>query len=339
MKKILFAILLFMVSAITFAQETTSEIQGIITDEDNSPLSGATIMAIHIPTGTKYSTTSRKEGRYNLPNLKVGGPYTIIVTYVGYKPETQDNVTLLLGQVFNANVTMIAESKQLQQVVVTSRLDRVFNNNRTGSQEVVSRTQLERLPTLNRSFQDFTRLTPSANGQSTVSSSPSQSLGGRNGLYNNITVDGANFNNVFGLAGSLGGQTNSQPISLDAIEQIQVSISPYDVKQGGFSGAGVNSVTRSGTNQFKGSIYTYLRNPDLQGYHINTKTIPKPSFKYNQRGATIGGPIIKDKVFFFLSGEQERISQPATTLTAIKPGQTAVPGVTSQAVADTLDAI
>ncbi|MEO6869837.1 MAG: carboxypeptidase regulatory-like domain-containing protein, partial [Ginsengibacter sp.] len=339
MKKILFAILLFMVSAITFAQETTSEIQGIITDEDNSPLAGATIMAIHIPTGTKYSTTSRKEGRYNLPNLKVGGPYTIIVTYVGYKPETQDNVTLLLGQVFNANVTMIAESKQLQQVVVTSRLDRVFNNNRTGSQEVVSRTQLERLPTLNRSFQDFTRLTPSANGQSTVSSSPSQSLGGRNGLYNNITVDGANFNNVFGLAGSLGGQTNSQPISLDAIEQIQVSISPYDVKQGGFSGAGVNSVTRSGTNQFKGSIYTYLRNPDLQGYHINTKTIPKPSFKYNQRGATIGGPIIKDKVFFFLSGEQERISQPATTLTAIKPGQTAVPGVTSQAVADTLDAI
>lgn len=339
MKRILFPILLFLFSSIAFAQETTSEIQGTVTDENNNPLSGATIVAVHTPTGTKYTTTTRKEGRYNLANLKVGGPYTITVSFVGYKTEAQDNVTLLLGQVFNGDVKMRPESKELQQVVITSRLDRVFNNSHTGSQEVVSRAQLERLPTINRSFQDFTRLTPSANGQSTVSSSPSQSLGGRNGLYNNITVDGANFNNVFGLAGSLGGQTNSQPISLDAIEQIQVSISPYDVKQGGFSGAGVNSVTRSGTNQFKGSVYTYLRSPDLQGYNVNTKTIPKPSFKYNQRGATIGGPIIKDKVFFFISGEQERITQPATTLTAIKPGQTAVPGVTSQAVADTLDAI
>lgn len=322
-----------------FAQETTSEIQGVVTGDSKTPLAGATITAVHVPTGTVYSTTTRKEGRYNLANLRVGGPYTLTISFVGYKTEKQENISLLLGQVFNADIKLEPESKELAQVVITSKLDRDFNSSHTGSQVVVSRSQLERLPTINRSFQDFTRLTPSANGQSTVSSSPSQSIGGRNGLYNNITVDGANFNNVFGLAGSLGGQTNSQPISLDAIEQIQVSISPYDVRQGGFSGAGINSVTRSGTNQFKGSVYTYLRSPDAQGYNVNTKTIPKSSFNYNQRGVTVGGPIIKDKVFFFLSGEQERITQPATTLVASKPGQAAVPGISSQAIADTLDAI
>ncbi|MEO6812403.1 MAG: TonB-dependent receptor, partial [Ginsengibacter sp.] len=339
-KQFFLSIILVMIGAVLFAQETTSEIQGIVTDENNSALAGATITSIHIPTGTKNTTTSRKDGRYNLPNLKVGGPYTVIVSFVGFKTEKQENITLLLGQEFNEDVKLTPDSKELAQVIITSnKLERVFNSSRTGSQEVISRAQLDRLPTINRSFQDFTRLTPSANGQSTVSSSPSQSLGGRNGLYNNITVDGANFNNVFGLAGSLGGQTNSQPISLDAIEQIQVSISPYDVRQGGFSGAGVNSVTRSGTNQFKGSIYTYLRDPGLQGYNVNTKTIPRPKFDYNQRGVTTGGPIIKDKLFFFISGEQERISQPGTTLVAVKTGQTAIPGISSQANADTLNAL
>ncbi|MEO9144659.1 MAG: TonB-dependent receptor [Ginsengibacter sp.] len=331
---------LVMTTMLLFAQETTSEIQGIITEANNSPLAGATIIATHVPTGTKYSTTTRKDGRYNLANLKVGGPYQIDISFVGFKTEKQENITLLLGQVFTADAQLIPETKQLDQVIITSsNSSRVFNSSHTGSQEVISRAQLDELPTINRSFQDFTRLTPSANGQSTVSSSPSQSIGGRNGLYNNITVDGANFNNAFGLAGSLGGQTNSQPISLDAIEQIQVSVSPYDVRQGGFSGAGVNSVTRSGTNKFKGSIYTYLRDPGLQGYNVNTKTIPRPTFNYNQRGVSVGGPIIKDKLFFFISGEQERISQPATTLVALKPGQTAIPGITSQAVADTLDAL
>lgn len=334
-KQFLFTIALVMMGTLLFAQETTSEIQGAITDENNNPLAGATITAIHIPTGTKYSTTTRKEGRYNLANLKVGGPYSLTASFVGYKSEKQENITLLLGQEFNSDMKLQPETKELAQVVVTSNnLARVFNSSRTGSQEVISRTQLERLPTINRSFQDFTRLTPSANTQFIGSS-----FGGRNNLYNNITVDGANFNNVFGLSSSLGGQTNSQPISLDAIEQIQVSISPYDVRQGGFSGAGVNSVTRSGTNQFKGSIYTYLRSPGLQGYNVHTNSIPKPSFNYNQRGANVGGPIVKDKVFFFISGEQERITQPATTLVAIKPGQTAIPGISSQAVADTLDAI
>lgn len=172
---------------------------------------------------------------------------------MGFKPAKQDSITLLLGQDFNADIQLEPDTKVLEQVIVTTSRDRVFNTSRTGSQEVINRTQIERLPTINRSLQDFTKLTPSSNGLS---------FGGRNGLYNNVTVDGANFNNAFGLSSTLGGQTSSQPISLDAIEQIQVSVSPYDVRQGGFSGAGINSVTRSGTNQFKGSVYTYLRGPD-----------------------------------------------------------------------------
>lgn len=339
-KRLALLVAMFFLGTSLFAQETTSEIQGIVMGENNAALEGATIVAVHIPTGTRYSTTSRREGRYNLPNLRVGGPYKLTVSYVGYTPKEEDNITLLLGQVFNADMHLLPEDKMLDQVVVTgNRIDRVFNTSHTGSQEVVSRNQLERLPTMSRSLQDFTRLTPTANNQSTISSSPSQSIGGRSGSYNNITVDGANFNNDFGLAGTLGGQTSSQPISLDAIEQIQVNISPYDVRQGGFSGAGINSVTRSGTNQFKGSLYTYLKGPGLQGYNIHTLTIPRPSFSQNQRGVTLGGPVVKDKLFFFVSGEQERISQPATTLVAVKTGQAAVPGISSQANADTLDAL
>jgi len=330
-KKVLLFITLFIsVISIVKAQETTSDIQGRVTD-GKAPVAGAVITALHQPSGTKYVTSSRKDGRYNLANLKVGGPYRIIVTFVGFRTEQQDNVFLVLGQEFKADFSLTEASNTLGAVEVKGvRQDKVFNTSHTGSQEIISRSQIERLPTINRSLQDFTRLTPSSNGLS---------FGGRSSQYNNITVDGANFNNVFGLSGVLGGQTNSQPISLDAIEQIQVNISPYDVRQGGFSGAGVNSVTRSGTNEVKGSVYTYIRTPGLQGYNVRTNKLTKPSFTYNLRGASIGAPIIKNKLFIFVSAEQERISQPATTIIANKPGQTAIPGVISQAVADTLDAL
>lgn len=330
LRKILPFILVFLAPVYLLAQETTSEITGVVTS-GTTPLAGATVTVVNIPTGTQAATTTRKEGRYNLPNLRVGGPYSITVSFVGYEQSKRDSVFLLLGQELKADFNLTASSAALEGVVVTSvRQNNVINSSRTGSQEIIGRNQIERLPTINRSLQDFTRLTPSANGLS---------IGGRSNLYNNVTVDGANFNNAFGLSSTLGGQTSSQPISLDAIEQIQVNVSPYDVRQGGFSGAGINSVTRSGTNTFKGSVYTYIRTPDLQGYNIRNNTLPKPSFNYNLRGASVGGPVIANKLFFFISGEQERISQPATTLVAAKPGQPAVPGVVSQAVADTLDAL
>jgi len=287
------------------AQETTSEIQGTVTNQNN-PLAGAVITVIHLPTGTKYTTTSRKDGRYNLPNIKVGGPYVITVSYVGFREEKQENIFLLLGQEFKADFAMIQESRKLDDVLVTSvRQDKIFNNNHTGSQEIVSRAQIERLPTINRSLQDFTRLEPTSKGLS---------FGGRSDQYDNVTVDGANFNNSFGLAATLGGQTNSQPISIDAIEQIQVNVSPYDVRQGGFSGAGINSVTRSGTNQLKASVYTYLKGPNTQGYDVENTEVVKSPFSFNLRGFTIGGPIVKNKVFFFISGEQVRQTAPATSI-------------------------
>jgi hypothetical protein len=330
-KKLLLMLALF-IGAISYvqAQETTSDVQGRVMD-GNNPIQGAVVTAIHLPTGTKYVTTTRKDGRYNLANMKIGGPYQITVTFLGYKTEQQDNVFLVLGQEFKADFSLTQTSNELKTIEVKGlRQDKVFNTGHTGSQEIISRAQIERLPTINRSLQDFTRLTPSANGLS---------FGGMNSSYNNITVDGANFNNAFGLSSVLGGQTNSQPISLDAIEQIQVNISPYDVRQGGFAGAGVNTVTRSGTNQVKGSVYTYIRTPGLQGYNVRTNTVPRPSYTYNLRGASIGAPIIENKLFIFVSAEQERISQPATTFVAAKPGQAPIPGVVSQAIADTLDAL
>ncbi len=309
------------------AQETTSEIQGTVFDNGKTPMAGATVAAVHQPTGTKYVTTTRKDGRYNLPNLRIGGPYEITVSFVGFNEEKQNNITLLLGQEFKADFAMKTSAATLSEVLVTGRKqDNVFNNNRTGSQEIINRTQIERLPTVNRSLQDFTKLEPTANGLN---------IGGRSSQYNNVTVDGANFNNSFGLSGTLGGQTNSEPISLEAIEQIQVNIAPYDVTQGGFSGAGINTVTKSGTNVFKGSLYTYLKGPGTQGYKVGTTTLTKPEFSFNTRGFSVGGPIIKDKLFFFVSGEQVRQTAPATSLVA--SDATHAPGGNfSQANADTL---
>lgn len=315
----------------SFSQETTSEIQGIVTDTSGKGLSGATIVAVNEPTAAKYTTTSRGDGHFNLPNLRVGGPYTITISYVGYDDKRFDNVTLLLGQAFVADASLSNAQQTLATVVVgSSRQNKIFNTNHTGAQEIISRNQIERLPTVNRSLQDFTRLTPQANGLS---------FAGQSNQYNNITVDGANFNNSFGLAGTLGGQTNSQPISLDAIEQIQVNLSPYDVRQGGFEGAGINSVTRSGTNQFRGSVYTYLRGPGTQGYKVGDITLPKQDYSYNLRGVSLGGPIIKNKLFFFISGEQERLKQPGTSYIASDGTHTPNGSSVSIANADTLNAL
>ncbi|MEO5891797.1 MAG: carboxypeptidase regulatory-like domain-containing protein [Ferruginibacter sp.] len=310
------------------AQETTSEIQGLVTDSKGTPLPGATIVAIHTPTGTQYATTSRKDGRYNLANLRIGGPYTITETFVGSKEQKLDNITLSLGQVYKADFSAETAMSQLSEVVVSAtRQNKIFNNGRTGQQEIVNRTQIERLPTINRSFQDFSKLEPTANGLN---------FGGRSSQYNNLTVDGANFNNSFGLSGTLGGQTGSQPISLDAIEQLQVNVSPYDVRQGGFSGAGLNAVTRSGTNQFKGSIYTYTKNENYQGYKVANATVPKTPIDFNLRGFSLGGAIIKNKLFFFVSGEQVRQELPATSYIASDASHPVTSGSVSIANADTL---
>ncbi|MBT8183194.1 MAG: carboxypeptidase-like regulatory domain-containing protein, partial [Eudoraea sp.] len=266
MKTKLLLVLLFLFSTATlFAQVTTSNIRGTISDDQGAPLLGANIIAVHTPTGTKYGGISNEDGRFNLLNLRVGGPYEVTISYVGYREHTESDVFLTLGKTFNLEVTMASESQALDEVVVTSDRGGTFGSDRTGAETSVGSRELTRLPTISRSAEDFTRLEPSAS-----SGASGISFGGRNDQYNNFSLDGAIFNNPFGLdAATPGGQTSAQPISLDAIDQIQVSLAPYDVTQSGFTGASVNAVTKSGTNEFYGTAYGFFRNDDLTGGKIN----------------------------------------------------------------------
>lgn len=319
--------LIFSISEIFAQGVTTSSMSGIVNEKNGSPALGATVTATHQPTGTVYSTQTRTDGRFNLPNLRVGGPYSVKITYIGSNDYSLDGINLNLGQEYAINALLKDASVSLSEVVITGKQDKIFNSNRTGARETVTRAQIDALPTISRSLSDYTKLTPSANGTS---------FGGRSGSYNNLTVDGALFNNTFGLSGTLGGQTSAQPISLDAIEQIQVDIAPYDVRQGFFTGAGVNTVTKSGTNQIKGTAYYFFRNPSLVGLEAGPFTNVKQDFSYNTKGLAVGGPIIENKLFFFVSGEQERVSQPGSLFTAAKGNQTSG-GSVSQATQLQLD--
>jgi len=281
-----------------FAQVTTSNIKGLILDENAQPLPGANVVAIHTPTGTKHGAATNFDGRYNLLNLRVGGPYTITVSYIGYKEQVFNDVYLTLGKTENIDVSLVADSQQLDVVVITgSSGTGTFGSDRTGAETSVGRRELTRLPTITRSAADFTRLEPTASNGS---------FGGRNDQFNNFSLDGAIFNNPFGLdAATPGGQTDAQPVSLDAIDQIQVSTAPYDVTQSGFTGAAVNAVTKSGTNSFHGTVYGFYRNQDFTGSKIKGEDIFVPKLNQSQLGASIGGPIVKNKLFFFANFEKD----------------------------------
>lgn len=285
---------------------TTASLSGAVADEKGAALPGATVLAIHTPTGTQYGAGTNAEGRYNIQNLRVGGPYTIKVSFVGYQEFTRQGVFLTLGQTLRVDVSLSEAMTTLGDIVVTARPDPVINAGRTGAETSISREQINNLPTLNRSLNDFTRLTPQAAGGG------SSSFGGANNRYNNITIDGAVNNDVFGLAGSgtPGGQAGTNPIALDAIEQISVVLAPYDVTQGSFTGAGVNAVTRSGTNDISASIYGFGRNQNSAGKSVNEPRTKLDKFYNYQTGFRVGGPIVKDKLFFFLNGEIARVSAP-----------------------------
>ena len=240
-------------------------------------LRGANIVAIHTPTGTKNGTVSNEDGRFNLLNLRVGGPYELTISYIGFKTQTESDVYLSLGKTFNIDSQLVSESQALQEVTVTSDRGGTFGSDRTGQETSIGNRELTRLPTISRSASDFTRLDPSAS-----SGASGSSFGGRNDQYNNFSLDGAIFNNPFGLdAATPGGQTSSQPISLDAIDQIQVTTAPYDVTQSGFTGASVNAVTKSGTNEFYGTVYGFFRNDDLTGGKIDGDKVFKPDWNKN----------------------------------------------------------
>lgn len=296
-----------------FAQGvTTSSITGKVLDQKGEALPGANVVATHTPSGTTYGTITLADGRFNIPGMRVGGPYTIRVSFVGYQESTFNDIYLALGSAANLNVTLQEQSTQLEAVVVSAERSDVFSSDRTGAFTNVRREQFERLPTISRSFQDFSQLTPQAG--------PNFTFGGRSNLYNNFTIDGATSNNVFGLSALPGGQTAAQPISVDAIEEISVSIAPYDVRQGAFTGAGINAVTRSGTNEFSGSAYWFLRNEDMVGKKIAGVEQPVQSFNYYNVGFRLGGPIIKNKLFFFVNYENEKRTDPAVLFPANTQG-------------------
>ncbi len=294
----LFITLIFVASG--FAQVTSSKIQGVVHDETSAGLFGANVVAKHTPTGTISGTMTLEGGRFSIPNLRVGGPYTVTFSYVGFKTIEYTDIYLDLGKAFDLNVKMVSESEQLSEVVITGGRNSTFNNNRTGAETSVGKRELTNLPSISRSASDFTRLDPSASGGS---------FGGRNDQFNNFTLDGSIFNNPFGLdAATPGGQTDSQPISLDAIEQISVSTAPYDVTLSGFTGASINAVTKSGTNKVSGTVYGYFRNQDLTGSKIKGESIFVPKLEQKQYGFSIGAPIIKDKLFVFANFEKDERS-------------------------------
>ena len=313
MKKILFGIgllvtFVFFNSNVSGQGITTASINGTISAEEGV-LPGCIIVAIHQPTGSKYVTTSGAKGDYILPYLKVGGPYKIKVSMLGYKDQVDSTIYLDLGEDLNLNYTLlVSSSTNLKQVVISGKADNTFNSGRTGSNTNISSKELQMLPSISRSLTDYTRLAPEANGWS---------FAGANNRYNNFSIDGSVNNDVFGLSssGTNGGQAGTQPISLDAIQTVNVAISPYDVKQGGFTGAGINAVTKSGANNIFGDAYFYTTNQNLAG--LSPTDNPKfPRTKLNnyssdQMGISLGGPIIKDKLFYFVNGEETNRNTPS----------------------------
>jgi hypothetical protein len=332
---IFLALMLVVASGILYGQGvTTASLTGIITTENGEPLPGTNVLAVHEPTGTRYGATSRTGGQYNILNMRIGGPYTVTASYVGYKTESKSNVFLNLGQDSRIDYRMIEEAVVGQEVVVTAQVDPVLNSGRTGAATIVSPLQVAELPTIKRSTRDLTRLDPRSDGNF--------SFGGRNWLYNNISLDGSYFNNPFGLDDPApGGQTNAEPVPYDAVEQVKVSVVPYDVREGGFTGAGINTVTKSGTNQVEASVYSFFRNADLVGNKVRGQTVvANPDLTYNQSGFTVSGPIVENTLFFFLNGEIERRTDPGSNFSAFRgtPGGVLPFGV-SRVRASVMDSI
>ncbi|HEY8958926.1 TonB-dependent receptor, partial [Chitinophaga sp.] len=270
-RKLLLTFSLMFVAFITFGQVTTSSITGSIKDDKNEGLIGATVKATHMPSGTVYGTVTRADGNYTIPGMRIGGPYKVEISYIGYQTKVLEGINLSLGEAYVIN-EKLTSGQNLQTVNIVGERSARLGQNKTGASTVINTRQLSTLPTVTRNITDFTRLTPQANGNN---------FGGRDGRYNNIQVDGANLNNNFGLSNDPMPGGGASPISLDAYDQISVNIAPYDVRQSGFTGAGINAVTKSGTNEFHGSIYGFYRDQSFNGtkVHDNVLTFPKTENK------------------------------------------------------------
>lgn len=312
----------FLFSGLTsFAQVTTSTITGLVADNNGDGLIGATVVATHVPSGTRYGTATNALGRYTLPAVRVGGPFTVTLTYTGYENETREGIYTNLGTAANVDFVMREMGTALEEVTITATRSDIFSSERTGAASTFNQKQINAVPIVgSRSINEVTKYNPQGNGRS---------FGAQDSRLNNFTIDGSVFNNGFGLGteSQAGGRTGSTAISLDAIEELQVNVAPYDVRQTGFVGSGINAVTRSGTNEFTGTAFFNIRKNDDSGLFNRTEfgdlngdgqndKITIGEFDEKIYGLSVGGPIIKNKLFFFVNGEFIRRTEPATTWVA-----------------------
>lgn len=328
---VLSLVLLAVPSVLASQGVTTASLTGIVTDEQGVPLSVANVVAVHLPSGTQYRGVATSSGRYSLPNMRVGGPYRVTVTSLGYEPQSESDVNVGLGQSLRLDFRLRRQAIELAGVTVMADRDEVLNAGRTGAATRVGELKAAVTPSIKRSTRDLTRLDPRSDGN--------MSFAGKNWLYNNISLDGSYFNNPFGLDDPApGGQTNAEPVPYDAIAELQVSLAPFDVREGGFTGANINTVTKSGTNEFRASAYTFGRNDAFQGNTVSgTKVVANPDLSYNQTGASVSGPLIRDRLFFYVNGEIERTKDPGSNFIARTGGASGL-GV-SRVEASVMDAI
>ncbi len=327
--KIGFRFVLSLIAALAFAvpaaaQVTTGSLSGKVQNAREEGVNGANVIAIHLPSGTTYESTSRDDGRFQINNMRVGGPYSVTVAYTGsggaaFAPETVENVEINLG-VATDLVVSVKEIAVTETITVTAQSDAIFASNRTGAATAVTRQEISLLPTISNRLESFARLTPAMGGN--------MSFAGQDNRMNNITVDGSYFNNSFGLGNQPGDRTNVAPISMDAIEQVQINVAPFDVRSGNFVGAGVNTVTRSGTNNFRGSAFYQWRDQDLTGTEAKDATVNVGTFTFSNFGGWAGGPIVKNRLFFFGNAEKEETEQPGTTFRANRGGEPVAGGTT-----------
>ena len=294
-KSILLAFTTLIAGTVAYAQVTTSSLGGQITDQNGQTVIGAAVIATHTPSGTVYGAITNNDGRYYLSGLRAGGPYTIEVSNLGYQSVIFNDVTLQLGEQTVLDAWLAEASEQLMEAVLVAD-DSRFRRERNGAATNISAVQINNLPTVSRSMNDIMALTPQA-----ASSTSGFAVGGGNYRGSSVTVDGAAFNNAFGIGQNL--PAGGSPIALDALEQISVNVTPFDVRQSGFTGGAINAVTKSGSNQWHASVYDYYTQDAFNGYKAADKTVTRSKTLNHTIGATIGGPIVKNKLFFFVNGE------------------------------------
>ena len=308
---------------------TTAAMTGVVKDAQGAVIPGASVVAVHEPSGTTYEAVTQADGRFFIQGMRVGGPYRVTASLAGFTTEVKNNLTLALGVAqdveFSLKVAAVAET-----ITVVGQSDPVFSSSHTGAATAVLREELASLPTISGRINDMARLSPQYSG--------SGNFAGQDNRFNNITIDGSYFNNSFGLAGQPGDRTGVAPVSLEAIEQVQVSVAPYDVRQGNFVGAGVNTVTRSGNNAFVGSGYFRYRNESYVGTDAAGQLVNPGTFKTTTAGEWGGGPIVQNKLFFFESFESQKDARPLTTYVA-NPGGAAPTGNTTRVLASDLNTL